>query len=86
MEGDTASNNSNSVIFSPQGDWLLTSAHDTTIRRWNIHTGECLQVLQIPRPYEGTDITGATGLAPTQRSALVDLGAIDQADPSPLPD
>lgn len=41
--------------------------------------GECFQTLRVPRPYEGMDITGVTGLTEVQKSSLKMLGAIDNS-------
>jgi len=48
------------VIFSPQG--ILASSKTETIKLWDVDTGECLQTLRISKPYQGMNITGATGL------------------------
>jgi hypothetical protein len=53
---------------------------DGTIKLWDIHTGECLRTLRPPRPYEGMNITGATGLTDAQRETLKQLGAIEEQD------
>ena len=34
-----------SVVFTSKGDQLLSVSDDRTIRRWNIETEECLQIL-----------------------------------------
>ena len=69
-----------SVCFSPEGSVLASSSNDETIRFWDIHTGACLRILRSHRPYEGMNITGATGLTPTQAATLKRLGAIDVTD------
>jgi WD40 repeat protein len=71
-----------SVSFSPDGTTLASSSADGTIRQWNIQTGECLAILRAPRPYEGMDIRGVTGLTDAQKSALIDLGAIENEEPN----
>jgi WD40 repeat protein len=68
-----------SVAFSPDGCLLASSSPDGIIRIWDIQTGKCIKVLQIPRPYEGSNITGAKGLTETQRASMLALGAIDRA-------
>lgn len=57
---------------------LLSAGQDETIKYWSTATGECLQTLQSPRPYEGMIFTGATGLTAAQRATLQALGAIDR--------
>lgn len=57
---------------------LFSSSLDETIRLWDIKTGKCLQTLQPPRPYEGMNITGTTGLTEAQRATLKALGAEDR--------
>ena len=71
-----------SVVFSPDGQWLASGSDDATIRLWQVSTGECSAVLQLPRPYEGTDITGARGLTPAQQTSMLRLGAVDHASES----
>jgi WD40 repeat protein len=69
-----------SVRYSPEGNTLATGSVDSTIKIWNIETGECIRTLRPPRPYEGMNITGATGLTDAQRETLKQLGAIDEQD------
>jgi WD40 repeat protein len=38
---------------------------------------ECFKTLRVPRPYEGMNITGVTGLTDAQKSTLKMLGAVD---------
>ncbi|MGF1458722.1 MAG: hypothetical protein ACFBSG_06815 [Leptolyngbyaceae cyanobacterium] len=33
--------------------------------------------MSVPRPYEGTDITGVHGLTEAQRASMIALGAVD---------
>jgi hypothetical protein len=40
---------------------------------------ECFKTLQVPRPYEGMNITGVTGLTDAQKSTLKMLGAVDDS-------
>ncbi len=71
-----------SVTFAPASPaidappMVVSGSLDETLRLWNAATGECVKVLPMPRPYQGTNITGATGLTPAQKVALQALGAI----------
>jgi WD40 repeat protein len=67
-----------SVSFSSDSQTLVSSSLDETIKLWNINTGECLKTLRAERPYEGMNITGATGLTEAQKATLKTLGAVDK--------
>lgn len=75
MEGHT--NWVRAVTFSPDGAQLISGSSDETIKWWDMATGDCLATLRAPRPYEGVNLTSATGLTPAQRTALKALGALD---------
>ena len=64
------------VAFSLYGNVLASGGKDETIALWDIETGDRLQTLKTDKPYEGTNITGATGLSETQKATLMALGAI----------
>lgn len=66
------------VAFASDGT-LASGGVDELIKIWDITSGECRATLRTAGPYAGSDITGATGLAPAQRSALHNLGAIEDA-------
>ena len=66
-----------SVSFSPDGQTIASSSADGTIRLWDIKKRECLATLRAPRPYEGTNITGATGLTESERASMIALGAVE---------
>jgi WD40 repeat protein len=66
-----------SSVFSPDGQTLASGSQDETIKLWDVKTGECLKTLRPPRPYEGMNITGVTGLTEAQKAALKALGAVE---------
>ena len=66
------------VRSHPKNTHVIASCgDDTTIRLWDIQTGDCVRVLQPDRPYEGMNITGVIGLTSAQRSTLKLLGAVE---------
>ncbi len=67
------------IAFHPHRPILASGSQDETIRLWDIATGECLQILRSPRPYEGMNIQGVTGLSATQKATLKILGAVEMS-------
>ncbi|MBW4465096.1 MAG: NACHT domain-containing protein [Pegethrix bostrychoides GSE-TBD4-15B] len=67
-----------SVAFSLDGKNLVSGSEDGTINLWSLETRSCLATMRSPRPYEGTNITGATGLTEVQRTSFKVLGAIEE--------
>lgn len=65
------------VAWQPAGRFLASSDSDDTVRIWDADTGERLKILRADRPYEGMNISGATGLSEAQRMALRALGAYE---------
>ncbi|WP_019500703.1 NB-ARC domain-containing protein [Pseudanabaena sp. PCC 6802] len=57
---------------------LASGSKDETIKLWDVETGECLATLRSPRLYEGTNITGVTGITEAQKTTLKVLGAMEQ--------
>lgn len=71
------SNYVTTVAISTDGQILVSGSRDETIKIWSMETGECLRTLSFDRPYEGMNITGATGISTAQKQALKALGAIE---------
>ncbi|MFN6487320.1 NB-ARC domain-containing protein [Nostoc sp. DedQUE02] len=69
-----------SVAFSLDGQTLISGSQDETIKLWDVSTGECLRTLRSPRPYEGMNITGVTGLTAAQLMTLKALGAMENPE------
>ncbi|AFY34419.1 NB-ARC domain-containing protein [Calothrix sp. PCC 7507] len=64
--------------ISPTKNYTIASgSQNGTIQIWDTQTGECLQTLNPDRPYQGTNITGATGITIAQKEALKALGAFE---------
>ena len=47
---------------------------------WELTAYECTKTFRSPRPYEGMNITGVTGLEPAQIETLKALGAVENND------
>lgn len=65
------------LCFSQDGRNLISGSHDETIKVWEVASGQCLQTLQVERPYENASLTHVKGLTDAQRIMLTDLGAIE---------
>ncbi|MEM6353403.1 MAG: NB-ARC domain-containing protein [Cyanobacteria bacterium P01_D01_bin.14] len=67
-----------SARFHPTDNRLASCYRDGNIRLWDLDTGDCELVLSPPKLYEGLDITGVSGLTPSQRESLLALGAVER--------
>jgi WD40 repeat protein/MinD-like ATPase involved in chromosome partitioning or flagellar assembly len=78
LEGDNGHTDEvRSVAFSRNQDILISSSKDGTIRLWDAKTGDFIKRIREPRPYEGMNITDATGLSDLQKDSLKALGSIE---------
>ncbi len=66
------------VAFSPDSQTIATGSLDETIKVWRVGVNDCSATLRAPRPYEGTNLAGVTGLTAAQRASLLILGAVEQ--------
>jgi WD40 repeat protein len=71
------------LTFNASGTTLASCGQDETICLWRVgRPGKaetvCQTTLRVPRPYEGMNISGTTGLTMAQRASLHQLGAIEQ--------
>lgn len=64
------------LAFHPDHKILASGSMDGSIKVWEVQSGNHLTTLNTPRPYEGMDITGVSGLTNSQQSILITLGAI----------
>jgi WD40 repeat protein/DNA-binding CsgD family transcriptional regulator len=67
-----------SVTFSQDGRILASGSNDEAIKLWDVKTGAEIKTLKIRKPYEGMDITDATGITESQKATLIALGARDR--------
>jgi len=66
------------VDFSVDGKFIASSSRDETVKLWDVQTGQCLKTYREPRPYEGLNISEASGLTTAQKAKLISLGAIEE--------
>lgn len=66
------------LAFRSNGQ-LVSGSQEGTIKFWSVEEGRCIHTIQERRPYEGMNISGATGLTEAQRLSLVSLGAVSRA-------
>ena len=57
-----------------------SGSFDETLKAWDLASSECYKSFRTPRPCDGLNITGVTGLKDAQRSTLIALGAISKTD------
>jgi WD40 repeat protein len=66
-----------SVIFSADGQFLLSGGLDRTIKLWDVATGRYIRTLMGDRLYEAMNIQGRAGLTNAQKATLLRaLGAL----------
>ncbi|MEZ4866162.1 MAG: BTAD domain-containing putative transcriptional regulator [Caldilineaceae bacterium] len=65
------------LAFGVDGETLISGSNDGTVRVWEVERGACRQVLPMPGPYAGMNITHVTGISAAQRATLKALGAVE---------
>nr|BFE68936.1 NB-ARC domain-containing protein [Actinoplanes digitatis] len=66
------------VVFNERREYVATASEDGSIRLCNSESGAPIRVLRPPKPYEGMNIFGVTGLTEPQMSSLRVLGAVEE--------
>lgn len=66
------------IAFSPDGRLLAGGSHTELVRIWDVTSGAVVQEIHSPRPYDGLDITGVTGLTDAEVRMLKQLGAVER--------
>ena len=66
-----------SVALSRDRRLLASGGDDGILRLWNTRSGTCRRTLRADRRYRRMDMTGLTGVTDAQRSARLELGAIE---------
>jgi WD40 repeat protein/SAM-dependent methyltransferase len=66
-----------SIDYNKERDLIATASEDGAIRVWKGQTQSCEQILRPPKPYEGTNILGVSGLTGAQLTSLRALGAVE---------
>lgn len=66
-----------SVCFNPTGTLLASAGDDEKAILWETSNSQVVRTLRSPRPYEGLNIKGVSGLTDVQKISLFSLGATD---------
>jgi WD40 repeat protein len=69
-----------SVCYSPEVDILFSCSEDESIKLWDVESGNCLETFTIPKPYDGMNIRGVTGLTQATIDTLKVLGAVEKRE------
>ena len=64
------------VAFDPTSEKLVGGCLSETLHVYDVATQQHDRTLTVPRPYEGINLRGTTGLSATQSAILQQLGAI----------
>jgi WD40 repeat protein len=68
-----------SICYSHELDILYSCSEDETIKLWDLQTLKCTRTLILPKPYQGTNITGVSGLSIATQTTLMTLGAVNKS-------
>jgi WD40 repeat protein/predicted ATPase/DNA-binding SARP family transcriptional activator len=66
------------VAFSPDGSQVASIGKGGALCLWQLDTYARRHTLRAAGPYEGTNITGITGISEAQKAALRALGAVEE--------
>lgn len=66
------------VAFSPDKKFLASGHGNGIIIIWSLNSFKMIRKMRVPRPYEGTIITGINGLTEAQKYTLKFLGAVEK--------
>jgi len=66
-----------SVCFNFNGTVLASAGDDEKAIIWDTKSSKITKILRSPRPYEGLNITGVSGLTDVQKLSLFALGAME---------
>jgi WD40 repeat protein len=65
-----------SVCYSPELRILFSCSQDETIELWDVETFSFLNILTLPKSYQGMNISRISGLSKATQTTLVALGAV----------
>ena len=65
------------LALSPNGALLASSDASGIVKLWEAESGRAMATMQPSGPYQGMNITGASGLTQARRQVLITLGAVE---------
>jgi WD40 repeat protein len=61
---------------TPELRILFSCSQDETIELWDVETFRCMNILTLPKSYQGMNITSISGLSGATQTNLMTLGAV----------